>query len=443
MTSPQKDFEKIKTTLEKRKAKAIHIAVPDLDAGIRERRVSAEQLEGALGSGATFCNVLHQWDLADTVFLGGPYVGETIAGDPSSIRHYPFEPDAAWLIADFTGPSAETSTRRVLQAQIARAASLGLTVQTAFEFETLIFRETAESLRDKGFATMESWAPDNRCWDGLTAAIHGELIAELQATLEASEIGLFGLGMELGKGCLEATLRATDPLRAADDALFFKLATKAFFRRKGMSASFMAQADAGSPGLSGHIALSLHDKAGRALFRGGDGSAPTEPARHFIGGVLKLLPELIALPLHSVNAYRRLSPGNWAPRLPTWGVSNYTTAIRAVPGDHPSARLEFRIPGSDVNPYLGLAMFLGAGLWGMERKIEPPAPIVGDGREAKAKPLPRDLHAAAEALAASKAAREIYGSTFIERFALSRLHEHRSLLRAVSAAERARYFETV
>lgn len=434
------DHSKIRRAFDERKAKTVHIAIPDLDAGIRERRVPVENIDAALG---TFCNVLHQWDVADTTFLNGPFVGEKIEGDISSIRGYPFEPNAAWIIADFTGPSAATSTRQVLQAQIARAAKMGLTVKTACEFEFLVYAETAESLREKNFASMNSWAADNRCWDGLTAAIHGELIAELQATLQAIDIGIYSLGMELGKGCLEATLLATDPLRAADDALLFKLATKAFFRRKGMSASFMAQSDASAPGLSGHIHLSLHDDKGKALFRGRDVTEPTKQGKHFIGGVLKLLPELMCFPLHSINAYRRLSPGNWAPRLPTWGISNYTTAIRAITRDDPSARMEFRIPGSDVNPYLGIAMFLGAGLWGIENKIEPPAETKGDGRVAKAPPLPRDLHAAAEALAASKVAKEIFGATFVERFATSRLHEHLSLLRAVSQAERARYFEVV
>jgi len=117
-----------------------------------------------------------------------------------------------------------------------------------------------------------------------------------------------------------------------------------------------------------------------------------------------------------------------------------------VLGDHPGARLEFRIPGADVHPHLGLAMYLAAGLTGLEQKIEPLAPVTGDGwlEVPPGTPaLPRDLYAAAEALHASTTARRLFGDAFVERFAASRFHEFDSLRRAVSAAERARYLEAV
>jgi glutamine synthetase len=205
----------------------------------------------------------------------------------------------------------------------------------------------------------------------------------------------------------------------------------------------MAQSDAAAPGLSGHIHLSLRDSAGQNLFCG-QPESPSPTAAAFIAGVLHLLPECLALPLHTVNAYRRLSPGNWAPRTATWSHGGYTTAVRAVCTDEPSARLEFRIPGADVNPYLGLSMFLAAGLWGIEHALPLPPPATGDGRLHHwdgMRELPRDLRAAADALEASAAAREMFGETFLGPYVASRRHEHDSLRRAVSIAEKARYFE--
>ena len=426
-----------------RGARTVHVAIPDVDGGLRERRLPLASVAAAMGEAGSFCNVLHEWDVTDSVHGPGPFAGEGIAADLRSLRAYPFEADSAWVLADFTGPHRGTSPRVLLEGQLEKASRFGLHVRAAFEFEWLVFDEDAKSVRRKGWNGLDAFAPDNRCWDAQSAAINAEVVAELQSTLEAADVGLFGLGMELGAGCLEATLAATEAWRAADEAALFKLATRAFFRRRGQTACFMAQSDANAPGLSGHLHLSLADKNGRNLFCAPPGSLSTT-ARHFVAGVLALLPELAALPLHTVNAYRRLSPGNWAPRTTTWSFGGYTTAIRAVSGEHPQARLEFRIPGADVNPWLALSMFLGAGLLGIEQQLEPPAPVTGDGRTYAApdlKALPHDLWTAAAALDASRAAREIFGARFIDAFVASRRHEFDSLRRAVSAQERARYFE--
>jgi glutamine synthetase len=422
----------------------VHLVLPDIDGTLRERRQSIGVVRQTEAS-ASFCNALHKWDLGDSVYRPGPFVGERLAIDWSSVRPYPFEHKAAWVVADFDGPSRATSSRALLAKQIAHADRLGLGVRAAFEFEWLVFREDAESIRGKRFDGLAPFAPDNRCWDALTAAIHSDMIAAHGALLASANIGVHGLGMELGHGCMEATLTATDPMRAADDAALFKLCTKAFFRRQGMTACFMAQSDADAPGMSGHINLSLRDANGDNLFQAENG-ALTVTARHFIGGVLRLLPEGIVLAAHTVNAYRRMSPGNWAPRTATWSLGGYTTAIRAVPGTTDDARLEFRIPGADVNPWLGLAFFLRAGLWGIENRVEPPQAAAADGREdqiAGLVPLPRDLRAAAEAFEASETMRAIFGDEFVTVFAHSRRHEFDALRRAVSRAEKARYFESV
>lgn len=442
-TVPESDVDSLHRAIAARGAQTVHVAIPDVDGGLRERRLPLASLPEALGPAGSFCNVLHEWDVTDTVHGPGPFVGERIQADADSVRAYPFEADAVWVLADFAGPHRATSPRELLKAQLARAAARGFDVRAAFEFEWLVFDEDAQSLRAKRYANLAPWAPDNRCWDAQSAAINADVVAAQQAMLAAADIAVFGLGMELGAGCMEATLAATGGLRAADDAVFFKLASRAFFRRRGQTACFMAQSDAAAPGLSGHVHLSLGDASGRNLFRGPAGEL-TAAARHFTGGVLALLPEMIALPLHTVNAYRRLSPGNWAPRTPTWSFGGYTTAVRAVAGDFPSARLEFRIPGADVNPYLGLAMYLAAGLWGMENAVEPPPPATGDGRlhtYPGMRALPRDLMSAADALAESATARALLGDTFVDAYVASRRHEFDSLRRAVSAEEKARYFE--
>ena len=274
-----------------------HVGIFDLNASFRERRFRVDDLAEALGSGGSFVNVVHQWDTGERVYGAGPFVGEPIAIDPESLRPYPFEPNACALVADYVGPSADVSPRRLLERFVARARDRGLGVRAAFEFEFLMLDEDAESLRETGFGTLKTFARDNRCWAGERAAIHAELVASLEHALIQGETDLLALGLELGPGCFEATLSHAEPLRVADNAAFFKLFTKAFCRRQGKTASFMAQLGGDFPGLSGHIHLSLTDReTGEDLFPDAlDERGMSQAFRSFVAGLVALAPE--AMPL--------------------------------------------------------------------------------------------------------------------------------------------------
>ena len=139
-------------------------------------------------------------------------------------------------------------------------------------------------------------------------------------------------------------------------------------------------------------------------------------------------------------------PGFWAPTSATWGVENRTTALRVIPGSPNSQRVEYRIAAADINPYLGIAVALGSGLYGIENKIEPDAPVEGNAYEKtfpKKRSLPRTLTEASEWLAGSKAGRELFGNEFVEHFAASREWEDREFRRAITDWEMARYFEII
>ena len=447
LASP-KDADDALAVLESNGIERVHVGIFDLDAAFREQRLPIDQVRRALAGGYSFCNVLHKWDSGESVYGEAPYVDEPVHLDPASLRRYPFEADAGLIIADYAGPSRQLSPRELLKAQLARAEALGFGVRAALEFEFIVLDESAESLRDKGFDDLSLFAADNRCWSGVTAATNAGFVAGLEDTAGVLGIPLHRLGMELGPGCFEATLAARGALAAADDAALFKVATKAFCRERDLTASFMAQLSTDFPGLSGHVHLSLTDKdSGAPLFHDPDDAAGiSAPMRHFIGGLVTLLPECLALCSHTVNAYRRMVPGNWAPRTPTWGIGNYTTAVRAVAGAPEDARVEFRVPAADTNPYLAMALCLGAGLWGLEQAAEPPEPLAGDGREIVPEgleALPRNLSEASERLATSEAARLCFSDAFIDHFVRSRRREVEAVERHVSAFERARYIEVV
>lgn len=434
--------------LRKQGVKTVHVAIPDMDGSLRERRLALDDVETAFGAGGTFVNVIHKWDTGESVIGEPPFVGEATSLDWNSVRDYPFEDDSAFVFADFAGPSAALSPRELLKTQIARAEKMGFAVKAAMEFEFHVLDETAEACRAKGFENVDMFAPDNRCWSTQSAAIYADYVADLDAVLKHAGVGLFGLGLELGPGCFEATLRATDPLRAADDAVLFKTFTKAFSRRLGLTATFMAQLSANHAGLSGHVHLSLADaKTGKPVFhdaKDADGMSAT--MRHAVGGIVELAPEALAMAAHTANAYRRLTPGNWAPKTATWAVQNYAAAVRAVPAPAKLARLEFRLPASDTNPYLALALTLGSALHGIETKAKLPAPITRGGPDETPEGvpgLPHDLLEAADRLEACKPARAMFGDVFIDHFVATRRHEEAVIRKHVSAFERARYIEAV
>jgi len=168
--------------------------------------------------------------------------------------------------------------------------------------------------------------------------------------------------------------------------------------------------------------------------------------RQFVAGQQALMPETLAMVASTVNAYRRLVPGFWAPTVSAWGVENRTTALRVIPGSAKSTRIEHRVAAADANPYLALAAAVGAGLWGIENKLDPGEPVTGNSYERKhpAKmQLPRTLMEAAGRLKASKTARDLFGDAFVDHYSATREWEEREFRKAVTEWELERYMEII
>jgi glutamine synthetase len=168
--------------------------------------------------------------------------------------------------------------------------------------------------------------------------------------------------------------------------------------------------------------------------------------RQFVAGQQALMPEMLAMVAPTVNSYRRLIPGFWAPTQAAWGVENRTTALRVIPGSAKSTRVEYRVAAADGNPYLALAAAIGSGLWGIENDLDPGAPIRGNAYEVKRPAklqLPRTLTEAAGRLHGSKAARSIFGDAFVDHYAATREWEEREFRKHISDWELDRYFEII
>jgi glutamine synthetase len=228
-------------------------------------------------------------------------------------------------------------------------------------------------------------------YSALRESTHAEFLHQILDSLREYDVELEGLHTETGPGVYEAAIRYAPILKAADKAALFKTAVKEIAARNGLLVTFMAKWNASLPGSSGHIHQSLWDaKGNRNLFHDGkDPRGMSELMRHYIGGQLALMPEMMAMICPTVNSYKRTVPGTWAAVNASWGIENRTTSLRAIPSGSKSCRVEYRLAGADGNPYLTMAAALASGLHGVQNRMEPQAATVGSAYDAALPALPR------------------------------------------------------
>ncbi len=432
----------------------VKLGVVDADGVMRGKYLARDKFFSALEDGFAFCDVVLGWDSNDQLYDNVTYTGwHTAYPDarcrvlPATCREIPFEGDMLFFLGEFADAAEAVCPRGALRRVLARADTLGYAVTASAEFEFFLFSETPDSVRAKGYRDLKPMTPGFFGYSLLRAGAHAEYYAELLAMCEAMRIPIEGLHTETGPGVLEAAIRYSDALEAADRAALFKTFTKIFSQRRGLMASFMAKWSRDWPGQSGHLHVSLKDGKGRPVFH--DAKKPqaiSDEMRWFIGGQQALLPELLAMVASTVNSYTRLIPGYWAPTVAAWGVENRTCALRAIPGSPSSQRVEYRIAAADINPYVALAAAIGSGLWGIENRIDPGEPIKGNAYDRKypaKRQLPRSLGEAAQRLAGSKAARDLFGDAFVEHYAATRDWEEREARKAITDWQLARYFEII
>ena len=445
------------------------IGIFDIDGVMRGKFVNREKLNSAVDKGFGFCDVVLGWDSHDALYET-PSVASSIAApasasapasgwhtgyrdasvrlDLASLRRVPFEEDTLLLIGSFEGEYADFCPRNLLQRQLDKAKSMGFEVDAAFEYEFFLFDETPHSIREKGYRDLKPFTPGMFGYSVLRNSVHAELYHDLLETMEDFNCAIEGLHTETGPGVIEAAIRYSRGLGAADKAALFKTFTKVFAQQSGLMATFMAKWSSEYPGQSGHLHISLADpKTGDNVFYAQD--APNDMSktmRHFVAGQVRYMPEVLAMVCSTVNAYRRLVPGMWAPTAANWGVENRSTSIRVIPGGPKAQRSEYRVAPADANPYLAASAALASGLLGIEAGLELEEPIAGNAYEdakALARPLPATLEDASQCLRNSEFARGAFGDAFVDHFCITRDWEVREFRRQVSDIDLARYFEII
>ncbi|WP_421999989.1 glutamine synthetase family protein [Reyranella sp.] len=439
--------------VQERGLRHVKVGVHDVDGVLRGKYLHVDKFSAALDGGMGFCDVVLGWDSNDQLYDNVTYTGwhtaypdATVRILPETCREIATEPGNLLFLCEFADKAEEICPRGILRRVLAKAQSMGFEVRVGFEYEFFVFAETAFSIREKGYRNLKPISPGFFGYSMLRNSVLSDWYRDLLDLCETMDMGIEGLHTETGAGVLEAALRVRDGLGAADAAALFKLYTKVLAQKRDWLATFMAKWSKDWPGCGGHMHMSLWQSGKSAFFDEAGPQRMSETMRHFVGGQRALMPELLAMVASNVNSYRRLVPGFWAPTAASWGVENRTTSLRVIPGSAKSTRVEYRVAAADANPYLALAAAVGAGLWGVENKVDPGAPVTGNAYEMEhpaETQLPRTLMEAAGRLEGSRAARSLFGDSFVDHYSATREWEEREFRKAITEWELDRYMEII
>jgi glutamine synthetase len=451
MMRNQQSLPELLQELTEESATKVKLAITDIDGVLRGKLISLDKFRSVVEKGFGFCDVVFGWDAGDQAYDNGAYTGwhtgypDALAIiDINTFRRVPWENDLPFFIAGF--PDAPCP-RGLLKKVIGQAAEMGYKAFFSQEFEWFNFLGKGGAVAAEDYKGLSPMSQGMFGYSILRASQGSAYFQDLFDLLEKFDVPLEGLHTETGPGVYEAAILYADVLEAADRAVLFKSGVKEIGARHGVFPTFMAKFSSALPGCSGHVHQSLWSADGmqNLFYDAGSGTGMSSLMESYIAGQLHCLPFILPMYAPTVNSYKRLVEGAWAPTTVTWGIDNRTTALRALPGSAMSTRLETRVVGSDANPYLAMAACLASGLYGIRKglKLETPA-TKGSGYADKGLGmLPRNLWEATQAMKGSALAAELLGEAFVDHFARTREWEWRQFSREVTDWELRRYFEII
>lgn len=435
----------------------VKIAFADIDGVLRGKYISTEKFLTVAKTGAGFCDVIFGWDAGDVAYDNGTYTGWH-TGYPDAkakialetFRKIPWENEIPFFLGEFVDQDENPSgicPRQLVRKVLSDANEAGFEPVFSQEFEWFNFAETPQSANEKKFQNLTPLTPGMFGYSILRSTLQNPFFTDLFELLTRFKVPIEGLHTETGPGTYEAAIQYSGILEASDRAVLFKTAVKEIAYNHGIMATFMAKINENLPGCGGHVHQSLWDSAGKKnlFYDEKDPHHMSGVLKSYIAGQLFCLPHVLPMYAPTINSYKRLVEGAWAPTTLTWAVDNRTVALRVLCGGSKSARLETRVIGADVNPYLAMAAALASGLYGIKKKMKlTQPPTSGNGyRDFSNGVLPGNLHEATQAMKKSSVAKEILGETFVNHFTQTREWEWKQHLKAVTDWEYKRYFEII
>jgi len=433
------------------------VAITDMQGRLMGKRVQAQAfLGGVIDHGAHFCTYLLGTDMEMNTPDGFRLMNwETGYGDwiasPvwDSLRVLPWLEKTALVLADAVDEETDTeipvSPRTILKRQVDRAAAAGFALKAGSEFEFYVLQDSWEDMHRNNWAVPRTFGYYNEDYHLLQATKAEPLHRLLRNQMTEAGVPVEFSKGEAAPGQHEVNIRYDHVLESADRSVIFKHGAKEIAFLNGWGLTFMAKPDHRWTGSSGHLHMSVWDVADTHSLMHEEGSARpygmTDVMAWFLAGMMALSRELAIFIAPNINSYKRYASLSWAPVNIVWGRDNRTTGFRVV-GRGPGLHIEDRFPGGDMNAYLTYAAMIGAGLWGVERKLEPPAEFKGNGYVATGVPrMPRALYEAIAELEKSKAAVEIFGQDVVDHYLNAAQVEQRTYDSIVHNWDRERYLE--
>jgi glutamine synthetase len=426
------------------------VAITDMQGRLQGKRCGARYfLEEVLAHGTEGCNYLLAVDVDMNTVDGYEmsswergYGDLLMAPDLDTMRLLPWLEGTAMVMCDvqwLDGTPMPASPRQILKAQLDRLAERGLKAYVGTELEFIVFNDTFESAWGKAYRHLEPANQYNVDYSLLGTARIEPLLRDIRNSMESAGMYVESAKGECNLGQHEIAFRYDEALATCDTHSIYKTGAKEIAAKHGKSLTFMAKYDE-REGNSCHIHLSFRSDEGDAVLAGDREHGFSELMEQFIAGQLACLPEFTYLLAPNINSYKRFVAGSFAPTAVAWGLDNRTCSLRVV-GHGESLRVENRLPGGDVNPYLAVAALIAAGLHGIENELEPEPIFEGNAYTSDKQHVPTTLREASALFGGSKIAREAFGDEVVDHYTNAARVELDAYDAAVTDWERIRGFE--
>ncbi len=442
------DLETLRSEVEAGRIDTVLIAMTDMQGRLQGKRLTARHfLEEVVEHDAEGCNYLLAVDVEMNTVSGYSmsswehgYGDFVFKPDMETLRVVPWQEGTALVVCDLVwedGSPVIASPRQILKRQLDRLAERGLEAFVGTELEFIVFKDSYEEAFRKGYNDLDPANQYNVDYSLLGTARIEPLLRRIRNSMEGAGLPVEDAKGECNFGQHEINFTFGPALNTADGHSIYKNGAKEIAAQEGSSITFMPKFNE-REGNSCHVHLSVRDESGEPIFAEGEDFSDT--FKQFLAGQVALLREFSMLFAPNINSYKRYAVGSFAPTTVAWGRDNRTCSLRVV-GHGPSLRVENRIAGGDVNPYLAIAAMISAGLHGIDNELELEDEFSGNAYDTDKPQIPTSLNEARDLFAASDAAREAFGEEVVEHYLNMARVEIEAFGAAVTDWERQRTFE--
>ncbi|MEO7062087.1 MAG: glutamine synthetase family protein [Lapillicoccus sp.] len=452
MSTPRLSVGSLRAEIESGSVDTVVVAFTDMQGRLQGKRIHGPFfLDTVLGHGTEGCNYLLAVDV-DMNTIDGYAISSWERGygdmmfdlDLETLRRTPGQPHSATIQCDLSWMDGSglvrPSPRSVLREQVDAAAALDTVAYAGTELEFILFEDTYDMAWDKHYHGLTGANRYNVDYSILGGTKVEPLLREIRNEMYAAGVVVESAKGECNLGQHEIAFRFDEVVRTCDNHVIYKTAAKEIAASHGQSLTFMAKYDQ-REGNSCHIHQSLRGSDGSMVFADDDREGGRSVLfERFIAGVLTTMEDFTLLYAPNINSYKRFQPGSFAPTAVAWGTDNRTCALRVV-GQGAGLRVENRLPGGDVNPYLAVAAMLAGGLYGIQEELALEPELVGNAYSSDKPQVPMNLSAARDRFAASAVARQAFGDDVVDHYVHAADVELAAFGAAVTDWERVRGFE--